>query len=68
MRLMSKRTVAKRLEVSPKTIDRWVKMGRFPRPIILPSSGDEERISARWKELDVDVWIELQKSATESEK
>lgn len=67
MRLMSKKTVAKRLAVSPKTVDRWVKAGRFPKPIILPSSGQNERETVRWDKIQVETWVELQRQTVASE-
>lgn len=57
--LLSKKTVAKRLDVSTRTVDRWVSLGKFPKPIILPATGEKgEKAAARWSELTVESWIE----------
>ena len=51
MKLLSRKTVAERLDVSTKTVARWVAEGTFPPPVVLPS-GDQ-----RWHEAVVTGWM-----------
>jgi predicted DNA-binding transcriptional regulator AlpA len=37
---LPKRKVAARYNASPRTIERWVKAGRFPKPTRLPNGRD----------------------------
>lgn len=61
--LLSKKTVARRLDVSTRTVDRWVAIGKFPKPIILPATGEKgEKEATRWSELIVESWIELHRT------
>lgn len=52
MKLLSKRSVASRLDVSPKTIDRMVAAGDFPAPSM--TLGPK---SDRWLEDVVTLWL-----------
>lgn len=61
MRVLSKTTVAQRLDVSTKTIDRMVAAGEFPSPDM--SIGDR---SDRWFLLTVEMW--MMRKALENEK
>ena len=50
--LIKKRDLAKRLAVSPWTIDEWVRKGKFPPPIyVMPGA------PARWRVKDVEAWL-----------
>lgn len=60
MRLLSKRTIAARLDVSTKTIDRMVDAGEFPPPSV--SLGPK---TERWFEAALVLWM-TQKSAETS--
>ena len=46
--------VADRYKISRPTIWRWVKQGKFPRPIKLAGG------SSRWKLSDLEVWEKTQ--------
>ena len=41
----------KLLKVSPATIYRWIKEGKFPKPVRLGAN------MVRWKASDIEVWI-----------
>jgi len=56
-RLLSISSVAARLDVSSKTVRRWIASGTFPQPITLPGGHQ------RWTEISIEVWI--QNAATE---
>ena len=49
--LIRKRPLAKRLGVSPWTIDRWRKAGDFPEPIWLSDA------VLAWRVTDIDEWL-----------
>lgn len=51
-RLLKLSDVANRLDVSRRTIWRWLALGRFPRPIRF--SG----VCVRWRSEDVEAFIE----------
>ena len=51
-RLLNKRQVAEKANVSTKTIERKVQLGLFPQPI--------DFAGPRWPESVVDHWIEKQ--------
>lgn len=51
--------LARLLDVSPKTVGRWVREGKFPKPIYI---GGEPR----WRVTEVAVFLEKQKSADET--
>lgn len=51
LELIRKRPLAKRLKVSPWTIDRWRKLGKFPAPIRL------SEIVLAWRVADVEAWL-----------
>lgn len=55
MKLLSKKTVAERLEVSPKTIDRMIETGEFPPATHVLGGGQ----TLRWMEPVVENWILL---------
>lgn len=55
MKLLSKKTVADRLEVSPKTIDRMIETGEFPAATHVLGGGQ----TLRWMESVVEYWILL---------
>ena len=52
--LLTEKEVARRLRVSPRTLQRRVAAGQFPPPIKI-SAG-----RARWRQGDVDAWVERQ--------
>ena len=49
--LIRKRPLAKRLGVSPWTLMRWVKLGRFPPPLMLSD------VVLAWRTADVEKWL-----------
>lgn len=51
LRLLKRAAVAELLDVSEKTVQRWVADGSFPPPVTLPN-GDE-----RWNSAIVEGWI-----------
>jgi predicted DNA-binding transcriptional regulator AlpA len=51
-KLISAKEVALRLSVTPRTVWRWVSLGKLPRPLRL-SPG-----CARWWETDVDRFLQ----------
>jgi predicted DNA-binding transcriptional regulator AlpA len=56
VRLISLQTVARKLDVDPKTIRRWVASGLFPAPLLLPAATGKEPIQ-RWALAAVEAWI-----------
>jgi predicted DNA-binding transcriptional regulator AlpA len=52
LRLLLKSDLSRELGVSIWTIDRWVKAGRFPKPIFV-----SEAAPARWRLRDVEAWL-----------
>jgi excisionase family DNA binding protein len=50
--LLSRREVAERLGVHPRTVARMICEGRLPDPFRLGGKGD-----LRWRESDIDDWI-----------
>jgi predicted DNA-binding transcriptional regulator AlpA len=56
VKLLSLQSIAKRLDVDPKTVRRWVAAGQFPRPLDLPPASGKEPIQ-RWPAVAVDAWI-----------
>ena len=52
--LLDRKAVAKRLGINVFTLGRWVKSGRFPKPIKIAFN------KYRWRLLDVARWIEGQ--------
>lgn len=57
MRLVSKRNVAARLDVSERTIERLVERGEFPQPVRLSAN----RIS--WRSDEIDRFIDSREVA-----
>lgn len=55
--LLKESLVAGLLSVSRKTIQRWVKVGKFPSPIVISARG------RRWKSSEVKLWTEQQEKA-----
>lgn len=56
--LLSKKTVAARLEMSTRTLERLIKEGKFPKPsVYLPTTGVGKSDSVRWTESEVETWI-----------
>lgn len=51
LRLLSQQTVATMLEISVKTLRRWVHDGEFPPPVSLPNG------LTRWNSAAVEAWI-----------
>ena len=47
----TRQQLEKLFKVSPATIYRWIKEGRFPKPIHLGAN------MVRWKASDIEVWI-----------
>ena len=47
----TRQQLEKLFKVSPATIYRWIKEGRFPKPIRLGAN------MVRWKAADIEVWI-----------
>lgn len=57
-RLLRKKAVAARLDVSTRTVDRWIKDGKFPKPnVVLPSTGERGGDIERWTIVAVEAWI-----------
>jgi predicted DNA-binding transcriptional regulator AlpA len=52
--LLDRKEVAQRLGISVFTLSRWVKSGRFPKPIKIAFN------KYRWRLLDVARWIDVQ--------
>ena len=52
MRLLDVNEVARRLRVSRSTLYKMVAAGKFPPPVRLPNG------APRWREDDVDGWID----------
>jgi len=52
--LLTQGDVAAQLRVAPRTLQRMVKAGEFPRPVPI-SPG-----RARWRQVDVDTWLDRQ--------
>jgi predicted DNA-binding transcriptional regulator AlpA len=60
MRLLSKASIVKRLDISKKTLARWIAEGWFPPPnVILP--GGPKSSPERWYSVVVDGWSAAQK-------
>jgi prophage regulatory protein len=57
-RFLSKKAVAMRNGVHPGTLDRWIREGRFPRPVKLSPKG-----SCRWPEQLILDWEAAQLAA-----
>ena len=47
----TRQQLEKLFKVSPATIYRWIKEGRFPKPIHLGAN------MVRWKASDIEAWI-----------
>ena len=47
----TRQELEKLFKVSPATIYRWIKEGKFPKPIHLGAN------MVRWKASDIEVWI-----------
>ena len=54
--LLRKIEVAQRLGCSTWSVDRWVRIGLFPKPIFLTPNAP-----ARWKVSDIDAWVDKRK-------
>jgi predicted DNA-binding transcriptional regulator AlpA len=54
-RYLTKKTVASRNGVHTGTLDRWVRLGRFPRPVKLSAKG-----GCRWPEQVILDWEKAQ--------
>ncbi len=52
--LLTKPRVALLVDVSERTIERWVQEGRFPTPV----RTGEDRRTVRWRKADVLAWLE----------
>lgn len=52
-RLYKKRAIAEIADVHEQTIPRWVREGRFPKPIRTGKVGS----AVRWRESDIVAWI-----------
>lgn len=50
-RLLSRKKVALTLDVSERTIMRWIEEGKFPRPVSLPNG------QMRWQSIIVEGWM-----------
>lgn len=57
LRLLSQAEVCAKLGIDPSTLWSWYKSGHFPAPIVL-GPGDGIRTTIRWREDEVDAWIE----------
>lgn len=57
-RLLSLKRVAERLDVSEKTVRRWVKDGEFPGPTHTLPGGN-----LRWEEAVVEGWLAVHSTA-----
>lgn len=53
-RYLKDRTVAAMVQVHPVTVWRWVRQGKFPKPIKLDTG------STRWRMSDVQEWMDKQ--------
>jgi len=47
----TRQQIEKLFQVSPATIYRWVKLGKFPQPVRLGAN------MVRWKASDIEVWM-----------
>ncbi len=52
--LLTKARVALLLDISERSLERWVQEGRFPAPI---STGGDKR-TIRWRKADVLDWLQ----------
>jgi predicted DNA-binding transcriptional regulator AlpA len=52
LRLLLKSELSRQLGVSTFTLDRWVKAGKFPRPIFVT-----DHAPARWRLRDIETWL-----------
>jgi predicted DNA-binding transcriptional regulator AlpA len=53
--LLDRRQVCSLLGISAWTLNRWVRCGRFPKPVRLSDS------THRWALVDVEIWLQRQK-------
>lgn len=60
MRILSKKSVAAKLDVSTRTVERMVEAGEFPQPTHTLASGQP-----RWFEPVVDNWILINRASSE---
>ena len=58
VRLLTKGDVCRAISISPRTLDYWIKAGKFPQPIRV----NGQRL-ARWRPSDLDEWIDGQPRA-----
>jgi len=56
-RLLRLSEVAKLLGVSTSTLYKWVKLGQFPRPIMLGPMNPKQRQTKRWVLSEVEQWV-----------
>jgi predicted DNA-binding transcriptional regulator AlpA len=52
--VITKRRVAAMIDVTTRTIDRWVSLGTFPSPLRL---GNGVRPRVRWRRSDVEAFL-----------
>ncbi len=60
--LLTMDDVCERLRVSPRTIRRWLREGKFPQPIRL---GDAPNSPLRWPEEDIQQWLDQRRAASQ---
>lgn len=61
MKLLSLKRVAETLDVSTKTVRRWIAEGIFPKPVMLPGK------LPRWEAGEVDAWVARSQNPPEPE-
>lgn len=57
MRILRKKTLLEMIDIGHSTLDRWVALGTFPKPLKL------SKRSIGWRESDVQAWIEQRANA-----
>ncbi|MBN8477746.1 MAG: helix-turn-helix domain-containing protein [Burkholderiales bacterium] len=61
MIVLLKNQVAEKCRVSPRTIEVWIREGRFPQPFYIG------RLAA-WSKADIDAWLQAVASTRETGK
>lgn len=50
-KLLTKYEAARKASINPRTLENWVKAGRFPKPVRIGTR------TVRWRPEDVDIWL-----------
>lgn len=61
-RLLSRKTVCERLDVTRQTLTGWIDAGRFPAPTVMLPGVKGDKPMERWEETVVEGWLLLLKS------